>query len=155
MLSIKSLKGSFFSKKNENFSVKQSILQDLPLCWDQHSKLLPVVNKYTANDVMKWSSEQVAGFVNCLPGCSPHGKVFHDQVIFNLDVQYNLCLNFRRRCYCQFWLSKYYITDVKRMGNESNTKNECCIICVVNLLTCIDFTFSIFFSKWMEKRFFC
>ena len=78
---------SLSARKNENLSGSFKckiiqILQDLPLCWDQHSKLLPVVNKYTANDVMKWSSEQVAGFVNCLPGCSPHGKVFHDQVIF-------------------------------------------------------------------------
>ena len=61
-------------------------LKDLPLCWDQHTKLLPVVNKYSANDVMKWSSEQVAGFVNCLPGCSPQGKVFHEEVIEILFV---------------------------------------------------------------------
>ena len=29
---------------------------------------------------MKWTSEQVAGFVNQLPGCDTQGKVFHQEV---------------------------------------------------------------------------
>ncbi len=29
---------------------------------------------------MKWTSEQVAGFVNQLPGCDTQGKVFHEEV---------------------------------------------------------------------------
>ena len=78
-------------------------VQDLPLCWDQHSKLLPVVNKYSVNDVMRWSSEQVAGFVNCLPGCNPHGKVFHEEVLFYLVQCFQVqCISNLETC-CLPW----------------------------------------------------
>lgn len=63
------------------------MLQDRPLCWDQHVKLLPAAERYSATDVMRWSSEQVASFVTCLPGCEAHGKVFHEEVSVRVCVR--------------------------------------------------------------------
>ena len=51
-----------------------------PLCWDQHSKLLPGVSGVAGNDVTKWNIEDVAAFVKSLPGCDEHAKTFIEEV---------------------------------------------------------------------------
>ena len=53
---------------------------EVPLCWDQHSKLLPGVTNIQGNDVGRWNIDQVAGFVNTLPGCEEQAKLFQEQV---------------------------------------------------------------------------
>lgn len=55
--------------------------KDLPLCWDQHSKLLPGVDRIGGNDVTKWSIDQVTNFVKTLPGCEEQAKVFKEEQI--------------------------------------------------------------------------
>ncbi|XP_041359679.1 lethal(3)malignant brain tumor-like protein 3 isoform X2 [Gigantopelta aegis] len=55
--------------------------KDLPLCWEQHSKLLPGVDKIRTSDVSKWSMDEVASFVHTLPGCKEQGKVFKEEQI--------------------------------------------------------------------------
>ncbi len=54
--------------------------RDLPLCWDQHSKLLPGVDKYSPNDVSQWTMTDVAAFVSMLPGCKEIGPMFKEEV---------------------------------------------------------------------------
>ena len=55
--------------------------KDLPLCWEQHSKLLPGVDKIRTSDVSKWTMDEVANFVHTLPGCREQGKVFKEEVM--------------------------------------------------------------------------
>ncbi|XP_070556863.1 lethal(3)malignant brain tumor-like protein 4 isoform X2 [Ptychodera flava] len=55
--------------------------KDLPLCWEQHSKLLPGVSGISASEVAKWTTEQVSEFVGKLPGCNEHAKKFAEEQI--------------------------------------------------------------------------
>ncbi|KAL4649096.1 lethal(3)malignant brain tumor-like protein 3 isoform X1 [Arapaima gigas] len=52
-----------------------------PLCWDQHSKLLPTVAGITASKVAEWSVEQVTHFIQGLPGCKEHVHMFREEQI--------------------------------------------------------------------------
>ena len=54
--------------------------KDLPLCWEQHSKLLPGVANLSASTVAKWTMDEVADFVRKLPGCQEHASKFADEV---------------------------------------------------------------------------
>ena len=54
--------------------------RDLPLCWEQHSKLLPGVDKICGDDVAQWKVDDVANFIKTLPGCVDLSKVFRDEV---------------------------------------------------------------------------
>lgn len=53
----------------------------LHLCWEQHCKLLPEVSGLTAKNVAKWSVEEVAGFVQRLPGCKDQAALFRQEQI--------------------------------------------------------------------------
>ncbi|XP_047715513.1 lethal(3)malignant brain tumor-like protein 3 isoform X4 [Prionailurus viverrinus] len=53
----------------------------LPLRWEQQSKLLPTVAGIPASKVSKWSTDEVSEFIQSLPGCEEHGKVFKDEQI--------------------------------------------------------------------------
>uniref|UniRef100_A0A4W3K864 Lethal(3)malignant brain tumor-like protein 4 n=2 Tax=Callorhinchus milii TaxID=7868 RepID=A0A4W3K864_CALMI len=53
----------------------------LQLRWEQHSKLLPEVAGHTARRVAKWSVEEVAIFVQSLPGCKDQALVFREEQI--------------------------------------------------------------------------
>lgn len=53
---------------------------DVPLCWEQHCKLLPGVTNIRGNEVNKWTIDQVAAFINTLPGCEEQAKLFKDEV---------------------------------------------------------------------------
>uniref|UniRef100_V9KEJ3 Lethal(3)malignant brain tumor-like protein 3 n=1 Tax=Callorhinchus milii TaxID=7868 RepID=V9KEJ3_CALMI len=53
----------------------------LQLRWEQHSKLLPEVAGHTARRVAKWSVEEVAIFVQSLPGCKEQALVFREEQI--------------------------------------------------------------------------
>ncbi|XP_038057788.1 lethal(3)malignant brain tumor-like protein 4 [Patiria miniata] len=55
--------------------------KDLPLCWEQHSKLLPGLADLSRSAVAKWSTEEVADFVKKLPGCGEHASKFADEQI--------------------------------------------------------------------------
>ncbi|XP_074643015.1 lethal(3)malignant brain tumor-like protein 4 isoform X2 [Tubulanus polymorphus] len=55
--------------------------KDLPLCWEQHSKILPGVENIHASEVSRWDTENVADFVRSLPGCSEQGQVFQEEQI--------------------------------------------------------------------------
>ncbi|XP_069126496.1 lethal(3)malignant brain tumor-like protein 3 isoform X2 [Argopecten irradians] len=55
--------------------------KDLPLCWEQHSKLLPGVDKMKGSEVSNWNVDQVSQFVRSLPGCEEHAKAFKDEQI--------------------------------------------------------------------------
>ncbi|XP_069743097.1 lethal(3)malignant brain tumor-like protein 3 isoform X2 [Narcine bancroftii] len=53
----------------------------LPLCWEQHSKLLPGVAGITARKVAKWTIDEVSDFILSLPGCEEQAKAFkHEQI---------------------------------------------------------------------------
>ncbi len=54
--------------------------KDLPLCWEQHSKLLPGVDQYKANDIALWNTTRVSEFVSTLPGCKEQAQMFVDEV---------------------------------------------------------------------------
>ncbi|GCB65650.1 lethal(3)malignant brain tumor-like protein 4 isoform X1 [Scyliorhinus torazame] len=62
-------------------SVSPHPTQRLYLCWEQHSKLLPEVAGHTAKKVAKWSIEEVANFVQSLPGCKDQATVFREEQI--------------------------------------------------------------------------
>ncbi|KAK2173394.1 hypothetical protein NP493_879g01071 [Ridgeia piscesae] len=62
-------------------SMLPSPSKDLPLCWEQHSKLLPGADQHCAADVTEWSTQKVAGFVGSLPGCEDLAEVFQDEQI--------------------------------------------------------------------------
>ncbi|XP_052073604.1 lethal(3)malignant brain tumor-like protein 3 isoform X1 [Mytilus californianus] len=53
--------------------------KDLPLGWEQHSKLLPGVNRGT--DISSWSVEDVCHFVRNLPGCLDYVRTFKEEQI--------------------------------------------------------------------------
>ncbi|XP_077193295.1 lethal(3)malignant brain tumor-like protein 4 isoform X2 [Paroedura picta] len=53
----------------------------LHLCWEQHCKLLPEVSGLTAKNVAKWSVEEVASFVQRLPGCKDQAALFRQEQI--------------------------------------------------------------------------
>uniref|UniRef100_A0A8D0B7G5 SAM domain-containing protein n=1 Tax=Salvator merianae TaxID=96440 RepID=A0A8D0B7G5_SALMN len=53
----------------------------LHLCWEQHCKLLPEVSGLTAKNVAKWSVEEVAAFVQRLPGCKDQAALFRQEQI--------------------------------------------------------------------------
>lgn len=55
--------------------------RDLPLCWEQHCKLLPGLEGLSASNVALWSTEQVCEFVHSLPGCEEQAKQFLDEQI--------------------------------------------------------------------------
>ncbi|XP_075905131.1 lethal(3)malignant brain tumor-like protein 4 isoform X6 [Nelusetta ayraudi] len=55
--------------------------RDLSLCWEQHRKLLPGVAGETADSVRTWSVQQVADFVESLPGCEDQSQQFRDEQI--------------------------------------------------------------------------
>lgn len=54
---------------------------DLPLCWEQHCKLLPGVAGVQASLVEHWSVEEVADFLQSLPGCEEQAKRFREEQI--------------------------------------------------------------------------
>ena len=60
--------------------------RDLPLCWEQHSLLLPGVKDYKSKDVTLWSTQQVAKFVATLPGCGEVSNIFLDQVCKHTEM---------------------------------------------------------------------
>ncbi|EOA95030.1 Lethal(3)malignant brain tumor-like 3 protein, partial [Anas platyrhynchos] len=53
----------------------------LHLCWEQHCKLLPEVSGLTAKHVAKWTVEEVASFIQRLPGCKEQASVFREEQI--------------------------------------------------------------------------
>ncbi|XP_067290860.1 lethal(3)malignant brain tumor-like protein 4 isoform X2 [Pseudorasbora parva] len=55
--------------------------RDLPLCWDQHCKLLPGVAGVQASRVTHWTVEEVADFIHSLPGCEEQAKQFREEQI--------------------------------------------------------------------------
>ncbi|NWJ02799.1 LMBL1 protein, partial [Crypturellus undulatus] len=55
--------------------------QRLHLCWEQHRRLLPAVAGLTAKDVARWSVEEVANFIQRLPGCKEQAPLFRDEQI--------------------------------------------------------------------------
>ncbi|XP_071836308.1 lethal(3)malignant brain tumor-like protein 4 isoform X2 [Apostichopus japonicus] len=55
--------------------------KDLPLCWEQHAKLLPGVADLDYSTVAKWNQEEVAEFVRKLPGCNEHASKFAEEQI--------------------------------------------------------------------------
>lgn len=60
---------------------------EVPLCWEQHCKLLPGVTNIRGNDVNKWNIDQVADFIDTLPGCEEQAKLFKEEVsIFCLKI---------------------------------------------------------------------
>ncbi|XP_069777211.1 lethal(3)malignant brain tumor-like protein 4 isoform X3 [Narcine bancroftii] len=56
-------------------------IHELPLCWEQHCKLLPSVVNFQASKVSKWSTDEVANFVQTLPGCEEQAKIFKEEQI--------------------------------------------------------------------------
>ncbi|XP_072895429.1 lethal(3)malignant brain tumor-like protein 4 isoform X1 [Hemitrygon akajei] len=56
-------------------------VRDLPLCWEQHCKLLPSVLNFQASKVSKWTIDEVADFVQTLPGCELQAKIFKEEQI--------------------------------------------------------------------------
>lgn len=60
--------------------------KDLPLGWEQHSKLLPGVNRGT--DISSWSVEDVCHFVRNLPGCLDYVRTFKEEVIILYKSQF-------------------------------------------------------------------
>ncbi|KAL4616877.1 lethal(3)malignant brain tumor-like protein 4 isoform X2 [Arapaima gigas] len=55
--------------------------RDLPLCWEQHCKLLPGVVGVAASHVELWTSNQVSTFIHSLPGCEEQAKQFKEEQI--------------------------------------------------------------------------
>ncbi|MGH0145181.1 UNVERIFIED_CONTAM: hypothetical protein FKN15_056820 [Acipenser sinensis] len=55
--------------------------RDLPLCWEQHCKLLPGVARVQASRVAHWTADEVASFVHSLPGCEEQAKQFKEEQI--------------------------------------------------------------------------
>ncbi|XP_069743098.1 lethal(3)malignant brain tumor-like protein 3 isoform X3 [Narcine bancroftii] len=80
------------NKENDDFTLQQALHQSvfmssacpvpcLPLCWEQHSKLLPGVAGITARKVAKWTIDEVSDFILSLPGCEEQAKAFkHEQI---------------------------------------------------------------------------
>ncbi|KAL2085448.1 hypothetical protein ACEWY4_018768 [Coilia grayii] len=55
--------------------------KDLPLCWEQHCKLLPGVAGVQASRVAHWTVDEVADFIHSLPGCVEQAKQFREEQI--------------------------------------------------------------------------
>ncbi|XP_072460373.1 lethal(3)malignant brain tumor-like protein 4 isoform X2 [Notamacropus eugenii] len=55
--------------------------RDLPLCREQHCKLLPGVADIPASEVANWTVDEVANFVQSLPGCEEHSRYFKKEQI--------------------------------------------------------------------------
>nr|XP_023678666.1 lethal(3)malignant brain tumor-like protein 4 isoform X3 [Paramormyrops kingsleyae] len=55
--------------------------RELPLCWEQHCKLLPGVVGVPASRVALWTVDEVANFIHSLPGCEEPSKQFQDEQI--------------------------------------------------------------------------
>ncbi|KAL1006406.1 hypothetical protein UPYG_G00071970 [Umbra pygmaea] len=55
--------------------------RDLPLCWEQHCKLLPGVAGVQASRVAHWTVDEVAEFIHSLPGCQEQAKQFREEQI--------------------------------------------------------------------------
>ncbi|KAM9320144.1 lethal(3)malignant brain tumor-like protein 3 [Gastrophryne carolinensis] len=51
------------------------------LCWQQQCNLLPEVSAYSSKTVTKWTAEEVAQFVQQLPGCTEQASVFREEQI--------------------------------------------------------------------------
>ncbi|XP_062890760.1 lethal(3)malignant brain tumor-like protein 3 isoform X2 [Mobula hypostoma] len=80
------------NKENDDSNLQQALHQSvfmssacpvpsLPLCWEQHSKLLPGVAGITARKVAKWTIDEVSEFILSLPGCEEQAKAFkHEQI---------------------------------------------------------------------------
>uniref|UniRef100_K7FMT9 Lethal(3)malignant brain tumor-like protein 3 n=1 Tax=Pelodiscus sinensis TaxID=13735 RepID=K7FMT9_PELSI len=62
-------------------SLSSSPTHRLHLCWEQHCRLLPEVSGLTARSVAKWTVEEVANFVQRLPGCKEQASVFREEQI--------------------------------------------------------------------------
>uniref|UniRef100_A0A8C6ZP97 SAM domain-containing protein n=1 Tax=Nothoprocta perdicaria TaxID=30464 RepID=A0A8C6ZP97_NOTPE len=62
-------------------SLASSPSRRLQLCWEQHCRLLPAVSGLTAKDVAAWSVEEVANFIQRLPGCKEQAPIFRDEQI--------------------------------------------------------------------------
>ncbi|XP_048355918.1 lethal(3)malignant brain tumor-like protein 3 isoform X2 [Sphaerodactylus townsendi] len=62
-------------------SLSTNPIHRLHLCWEQHCKLLPEVSGLTAKNVAKWSVEEVACFVQRLPGCKDQATLFRQEQI--------------------------------------------------------------------------
>jgi protein-arginine kinase activator protein McsA len=59
--------------------------QEPPLEWDRHSKnLLPLLSSIRPPEVLSWDPEQVAAFVNTIPGCRDIGQTFAEEVSLSL-----------------------------------------------------------------------
>ncbi|XP_035285417.1 lethal(3)malignant brain tumor-like protein 4 isoform X1 [Anguilla anguilla] len=54
---------------------------ELTLCWEQHCKLLPGVARETASRVAHWTVEEVASFIQTLPGCEDPAERFREEQI--------------------------------------------------------------------------
>uniref|UniRef100_A0A673YT91 Lethal(3)malignant brain tumor-like protein 4 n=1 Tax=Salmo trutta TaxID=8032 RepID=A0A673YT91_SALTR len=54
--------------------------RDLPLCWEQHCKLLPGVAGLQASCVAHWTVDEVADFIHSLPGCDEQANQFKEEV---------------------------------------------------------------------------
>nr|XP_033811306.1 lethal(3)malignant brain tumor-like protein 3 isoform X2 [Geotrypetes seraphini] len=80
--------------KDSDFSLQQALHQSVfmsslspnpthrvHLCWEQHCRLLPEVSGFTARNVSKWTVEEVANFVQRLPGCKEQAAIFKDEQI--------------------------------------------------------------------------
>ncbi|XP_048858033.1 lethal(3)malignant brain tumor-like protein 4 isoform X3 [Brienomyrus brachyistius] len=55
--------------------------RELPLCWEQHCKLLPGVVGVPASRVALWTVDEVTNFIHSLPGCEEPSKQFQDEQI--------------------------------------------------------------------------
>lgn len=55
--------------------------RDLPLCWEQHCKLLPGVAGVQASRVTHWTVDEVSDFIHSLPGCEEQAKQFREEQI--------------------------------------------------------------------------
>ncbi|XP_048872287.1 lethal(3)malignant brain tumor-like protein 4 isoform X3 [Brienomyrus brachyistius] len=55
--------------------------RELPLCWEQHCKLLPGVVGVPASSVAQWTVEEVSEFIQSLPGCEEQAKQIKQEQI--------------------------------------------------------------------------
>nr|XP_025043599.1 lethal(3)malignant brain tumor-like protein 3 isoform X2 [Pelodiscus sinensis] len=76
-------------------SLSSSPTHRLHLCWEQHCRLLPEVSGLTARSVAKWTVEEVANFVQRLPGCKEQASVFREEQINSLQERKNKRMNKR------------------------------------------------------------
>ncbi|XP_023229938.1 uncharacterized protein LOC111630137 [Centruroides sculpturatus] len=96
---IKYLDDDESKSSHETIQDNQPIIQEeslfrpsseLPLCWEQHSKLLPGVCHIAGHMVSKWSIGQVADFVATLPGCEDKSRIFSEEVCLIIILYYIL-----------------------------------------------------------------